>query len=321
MAQGWRQTLLQILSPSGNRARLLVLTFHQVPREPDALLPGIASSTQFEAQMGWLSDFCNVLPLSDAVQHLSDGTLPARAASITFDDGYRDNLEVAVPILQKLRLPATFFVTSGAIERGIMWNDLVIEGARRANADLDLQDLGLGRYLMSSVDEKKTAFRSLIDQIKYRSLAERMEITETVYSRATDEPEPRLMMSRQQVAELAGLGFEVGAHTVSHPILGKLPTAAAKQEIEQSHRWVADVTGIAPRAFAYPNGRFGTDFTTAHEDQVREAGFELAVSTDWGAATAHSRLTAIPRFAPWERNRSGYWLRLVKTLLQSYQSR
>lgn len=317
----WRGAVLSSLSPSGRRARLLILTFHQVPGEPDTLLSGVASKEAFELQMTWLSEFCQVLSLSDAGRRLRAGTLPARAACITFDDGYRDNCEVAAPILNRLGLPATFFITSGAIERGIMWNDLVIEGIRRAQSDLDLQDIDLGQVSISGTETRRDAFRRLIERIKYQPLEERMSIAETVYSKATQEPEPRLMMSKEQVRELSASGFEIGGHTVSHPILEKLSDDQAKFEIENNRRWIVDVTGVNPTSFAYPNGRFGNDFSSRHERLVDEAGYEFAVSTDWGAASRLSRDRALPRFAPWERDRHGFWLRLLKTLLRSYPAR
>ena len=72
--------------------------------------------------------------------------MPARTACITFDDGYADNLDVASPILRKLRFPATFFITADAVERGIKWNDLVKESMRRTTGAVDLRQLGLSRY-------------------------------------------------------------------------------------------------------------------------------------------------------------------------------
>ena len=95
--------------------------------------------------MRWIRSWFNVLPLALAVERLRQGDLPARALAITFDDGYADNAEVAAPILERLGLPATFFVTTGFLQGGCMWNDRVIEALRNCAADeLDLSELGLG---------------------------------------------------------------------------------------------------------------------------------------------------------------------------------
>ncbi|HZD53876.1 MAG TPA: polysaccharide deacetylase family protein [Woeseiaceae bacterium] len=313
-----RRALLGLLSPAGPRARLLILTFHQVLAEPDPLHRSTPHVRAFAEQMQWLKDYCTVLPLPEAADGLREGRLPARAACITFDDGYSDNHDNAAPVLGSLGLPATFFVTGGAAEDGIMWNDLVIEGVRRAGGALDLGDLDLGSHRLGGDGERRAAIPAIIDKLKYRPLDERRAIAETVFSRAAGTPPPRLMMTRDQVASLAGRHFDVGAHTIHHPILKELSDGQARQEITDSRNWVRDVTGVAPRSFAYPNGRPGIDFTTGHEAMVREAGFSVAVSTRWAAATRGDSLFALPRFAPWERARSGYWSRLAKTLIRSY---
>ncbi len=80
----------------------------------------------------------------EAVQRLRNGTLSTRAACITFDDSYAGNAEVALPILQKYGISATFFIATGFINGGIMWNDRLIELIRRAKGDtLDLTRIGM----------------------------------------------------------------------------------------------------------------------------------------------------------------------------------
>src|ERR1044071_7430526 len=87
--------------------------------------------------------------------------LPKRALSITFDDGYADNYNVAAPILLRLGLAATFFVATGFLDGGCMFNDVVIEALRCAGgAELDLDDLGLGRHPLGDPDRKSTRLNS-----------------------------------------------------------------------------------------------------------------------------------------------------------------
>ncbi len=310
---------LRMLSPPGRRARLMILTFHQVPGEPDPIQKDVPHVAIFARQMEWLAEFCTVLPLSEAVKRLREGTLPSSAACITFDDGYADNLTVAAPILKELGLPATFFITVGAVEQGIMWNDLVIEGIRQARGDLDLKDIGYGHHRLVDEAAQRDSVRRVISQLKYQPLEERLSIAKRIFSRAaSDEAPPRLMMTEEQVSELCVLGFDIGAHTVNHPILMELPQDDARREIEASRDWVTSVTGRPPESFAYPNGRPNTDFNSEHESMVREAGFSLAVSTRWSSATSTSSQFSLPRIAPWEQQRLGFWLRLAKTTARSY---
>jgi len=313
-----RRGLLSALCPSGRRGRLMILTYHQVPAEPDSLQPGSPHGDAFAAQMEWLTRYCTVLPLPEAAERLANGDLPARAAAVTFDDGYANNLEVAAPVLKNLDISATFFVTTGAIERGIMWNDLVIEGIRNAAQNLDLGDMGLGVHQLSDAESRRVAIRSVIAELKYRPLDRRIGIAEEIYARAGGPPMPRLMMTPEQVRQLAELGFDVGAHTVNHPILEQLSPEVAQAEIERSRDWVHEVLGRKPVSFAYPNGRPGTDFTAAHEGMVRAAGFSVAVSTRWACARRRDSAFALPRFTPWERQESGFVQRLMKTALRSY---
>ncbi|MEX2495699.1 MAG: polysaccharide deacetylase family protein [Woeseia sp.] len=318
VADSLRRTALGLLSPAGSRGRLMILSFHQVPRDADEMAPGTPPAAVFEQQMRWVADYCNVLPLPEAAARLGEGTLPARAACITFDDGYADNVEVAAPVLQRLGLSATFFITAGAVEEGIMWNDLVIEGVRRANGVLDLGDLGLGIHELADDAARRAAVPAVIDQLKYRQLTPRLNTAQEIFSRATGEAPPRMMMSKAQVAELAEQGFDVGAHTINHPILKELTADEARREIEESRDWVRNVTGEMPRSFAYPNGRPGIDFEPEHEDMVEEAGFSVAVSTQWACAKKSDPAFALPRFTPWERERGAFWQRLAKTAIQSY---
>jgi peptidoglycan/xylan/chitin deacetylase (PgdA/CDA1 family) len=88
----------------------MIFTYHRVLERPDPLLPDEPDAALFEQQASWLAQFCNVLSMTDAVRRLAAGTLPARAACITFDDGYANNHDVAMPILRRLGLPATVYV-------------------------------------------------------------------------------------------------------------------------------------------------------------------------------------------------------------------
>ncbi len=125
--------------------RLSVLVYHRVLSAPDPLRPGEPTVEEFEARMRWLASNYNVMPLIEAVRGVRANRLPKRALSITFDDGYADNHDLALPVLRKLGLPATFFVTTGYLDGGCMFNDVVIEAVRRARTELDLRDLGFGR--------------------------------------------------------------------------------------------------------------------------------------------------------------------------------
>ncbi|WP_163360867.1 polysaccharide deacetylase family protein, partial [Escherichia coli] len=89
-----------------------------------------------DAILGWLRSWFNVLPLDEAAQRLKDGSLPARAAALSFDDGYADNHDIALPLLQKHGLPCSFFIATGFLDGGRMWNDTLIESIRLSTKPL-----------------------------------------------------------------------------------------------------------------------------------------------------------------------------------------
>lgn len=111
----WRP-LFSTLSPAGSGARLSILIFHRVLPAPDPLFPGEPDAQRFDEICRWLAKWFRVLDLNDALAGLRRGDLPARAAAITFDDGYADNSDVAVPILQRHGLTATFFIATGYVD-------------------------------------------------------------------------------------------------------------------------------------------------------------------------------------------------------------
>jgi peptidoglycan/xylan/chitin deacetylase (PgdA/CDA1 family) len=309
------KTLLGLVSPAGIKAPLSVLIFHRVLPSPDPIFPDEMHAARFDELCNWLSGWFNVLPLDLAVQRLQAGTLPARAACITFDDGYADNHHVAMPILQRHDLTATFFMATGFLDGGRMWNDTIIETVRACQAPvLDVSALGLGSYAVSTVDAKQAAIAALIGQIKYRPVAERISLTEDIAKLAKVQLPQNLMMTSAEVKAMRQAGMQIGAHTVSHPILAKLTDAQAKQEIGDSKRFLEELLGEHISLFAYPNGKPGEDYSPQSVEVVRSLGFDAAVSTQWGASRMGDDPLQIKRFTPWDKSRLRFGLRLLRNL-------
>lgn len=307
--------LFQYFSPAGTRARLSVLIFHRVLPEPDPLFPDEMHACRFDDVCGWLKSWFTVLPLDEAVAQLKTGSLPARAACITFDDGYADNHHVAMPILQSHGLTATFFIATGYLDGGRMWNDTLIESIRACSLPvLDLSTLGLGRHALGAVDDRRAAMAALIAQIKYRPVDERATVTEQLAQLAGVQPTDNLMMTSNEVKAMRHAGMQIGAHTVSHPILARLTDEQARQEIEGSKHFLEQLLGERVGLFAYPNGKPGEDYTAQSVALVRSLGFDAAVSTQWGASGMGDDLFQIRRFTPWDKTRLRFGARLLANL-------
>ncbi len=279
-------------------------------------------AARFAELCRWVRSMFQVLPLDDAVKRLKAGTLSARSLAITFDDGYADNLHVATPILQAHGLTATVFVTTGMLAGGCMWNDVVIESFRRTTvADVDLRDLldgaagGPFKFVLPS--DRRHAAESVINAIKYVAVDQRMAMVAQVAARTRVAPPDDLMLQPSQVVELRRAGMQVGAHTVSHPILTRLSAAEARHEIGHSKSVLEDLLGERVGLFAYPNGKPGEDYDDACVAMVRELGFDAAVTTVRGAAMRATDPYQIPRFTPWDRSRLRFGARMVSTLWAS----
>lgn len=314
-ALGLAGTMMYASSPGGRRARITILIYHRVLAEPDPLFPGEVDAARFDAQLGWLRKICNVLRLDEAIERLQSSALPARAAAITFDDGYADNAEVALPLLRKHGLSATFFISTGFIDGGRMWNDTIIESLRRAKgAELDLRDVGLPQYSLATTADRRRAIDDLIRIHKYMSPEERAERVDAVRAAAAVPLPDNLMLTRRSIRALHAAGMGIGAHTVLHPILARLDAKTAQREMAEGRDALESLIGTRVSLFAYPNGKPGTDYTAEHVRLARALGFTAAFSTAWGAVRRESDVYQLPRFTPWDRTAGGFALRLVRNL-------
>ncbi|WP_329695276.1 polysaccharide deacetylase family protein [Aquabacterium sp.] len=311
------------LSPGGASGCLTVLTYHRVLPQADPLQPpDQIDAASFDGHMTAARSCFNVLPLPDALDMLEQGKLPRRALSITFDDGYEDNHSVALPILRRHRLPATFFICTGYLGNGLMFNDVVTEAIRRAQGPhLDLSWLGLGMRPVSNIAEKQGLSKELVQFVKYLPLAQRQATCDRLWEAcAGQNARPPLMMVPEQVKDLAAHGMAIGGHTHTHPILTKIGLDEAREDIVRNRQALRDITGSTPSLFAYPNGRPNTDYTREHRDLVKEAGYRAAVSTAWGVATRESDIFQLPRFAPWNVSPTRLTLQLLKNAHKGRQA-
>jgi len=303
---------LSLVSPGGRFGRLSILIFHRVLATRDPLRPDEPDAAEFEAQMRWVRGWFNVMPLGDAVERLYQGRLPPRALAVTFDDGYADNVEIAAPVLHRLGMTATFFVSTAYLDGGCMWNDRIIEAIAACRGErLELESIGFASVAVDTVAARRDAVGSLLRRIRHLEGTRRSEAVDAV-TRAAGAPDPgRLMMTPRQLLELRSMGMDVGAHTMTHPILTRLAPAAAAAEIGGARERLEQVLGERITLFAYPNGVPHQDYGPEHVRIAQRCGFAAAVSTAWGAASRRSDRYQLPRFTPWDRNRFLYGARML----------
>ena len=312
------RTLIRGASRLGGRGRLSIFIFHRVLAEPDPLFPRAVDCAAFDQIVGWICRWFQVLPLNDALRRLRDDELPAAAASITFDDGYADNLTQAEPVLRKHGACATLFVATGFLDGGCMWNDRVIEAVRRTQREqLRLPELLPQPVEVAGLAQRRAAIGQLIGAIKYLEPAARQAAVDGVVAAAGTAVPTDLMLTSDNLRRWRAAGQQVGAHTVNHPILASLPDEEARTEIARGRAELESIIDERVSLFAYPNGKPGVDYLPKHVQMVRELGFDGAVSTTWGVASHRSPGFELPRFTPWDRSRSSFGLRMLRQLLAS----
>jgi peptidoglycan/xylan/chitin deacetylase (PgdA/CDA1 family) len=298
---------------SGTQARLPILMYHRVLAEPDPLQPGLVHAAQADQQFKLLSELFNVLPLHEAAAHLKQGSLPRRTLCITFDDGYRDNHDVALPLLQRHGLTATFFIASGFLDGGRMFNDYVLEAVRRIpDGRLSLGTLDLPALELGDIASRRAAVHQIVRTIKYGGLEQRQLVCDELAHAASAPLPVDLMMSTEQVVDLARKGMSIGGHTVRHPILEQVDDVAAREEIRANREALTSILGEPPLTFAYPNGKPRSDYSARHALMVRGAGYEAAVSTAVGVSDRDADLFQLPRFVITEATYSSILFRLMR---------
>lgn len=292
---------------------LSILIYRRVSARPDPLFPEQIDALRFEQQVKVLARWFRLLPLGEAVRRLRERNLPGRAACIAFENGYADNASVALPILQRHRVPATFFVASGFLDGGCMWKDAVIDVVRSAVGDrLNLAASGFATYDLGCPVRRRAVIDMLIDTLGRLPHGERLERI-----RGMARSFAPTMMTSDEVLALHRSGMEIGAQTVSHPVLTSISNADARAEIANGRARLQEIVQAPVRLFAYPSGRPGQDFEVRHVHMLRSQGFDAAVTSARGAARPDTDPMLLPRLSPPEHGAPGLLLRLACNLIRT----
>ncbi len=267
--------------------RLTVLNYHRVvdPRElgPNSDHSLVSADTvRFTAQMDLVRRFFDVIGSGDLLAWLAGrGTLPDHPMLITFDDGYRDNYQVALPVLRNRDLPAVVFVASDCIEnrRPFYWDLAAYCFNHTGQSSLAIPNVG--RFDWTDEKECDLCRRGLLQALKQLPEQQKRRIVEQLpQALNVDVPDDAfsdLYMDWEQVRALTAAGVDIGGHTRSHPILSRIPLDQAHREISESKQRIEAEIGKPLRLFAYPNGR-SEDFNTELEQLVKNIGFNAAFS-------------------------------------------
>lgn len=240
-----------------------IITYHRVLRTPDLFSIGTPASL-FEAHMRYLARWGGAMALSEVVRRIATGEpIPARTVVVTFDDGYADTLEVALPILQRYRIPATVYLTAGCIEeRRPIWPDVLkylLAETPRQEVTLTLNG-HTERYALGDAASRWQVAKQLLDLVIVEGVAAPETVLEQLERQTDVTPEAvwrRSALMSWEAARAAADGdglLAFGAHTMTHPVLARLPLEAARAEIAESKVLMERRLGRPVRHFASPFG-------------------------------------------------------------------
>ncbi len=297
---------------SGRTPAFQILTYRRVNDERDPFFSAIPTAV-FEQQMAYVARTYRVLTVEELVERMRRGGLPHNALAITFDDGYRDNLTHAAPILARYHLPATIFLATGFIGTAeVPWLDRVAMAFKVTKVLSFAAPWGETVSLAGQADRVRAVELTLgyLKRLPDDDLRRNLDALLTALGVTDQKCFKNLMLSWDDVHALAGLGFSIGAHTVNHPILSRISAQRAWTEILGSRTMIESAWGRAPRAFAYPNGR-PEDYNETIKHLVREAGFTCAVTTRFGLNTWSTPPYELRSGRPWEHHLPTFALKLA----------
>ena len=301
----------------------LILLYHRVAEVGSDPWSLCVSPRHFAEHLEVLRKITRPVHLHQLTDAIRDRECPHRPVVVTFDDGYADNLYNAKPLLELYSIPATVFVTSGHIghEREF-WTDeldrLLLQPGTlpatllfRLNGSTYQWELGTSAHYSEDAYQHHRCWRALNEdnptprQYLYRSLyqllraspeAERRQMLDELLVWAGADPEIRPTHRFLTKTEVSALGqgnlIEIGAHSVTHPLLADLPAALQENEIQQSKTHLEEILGNPVSSFAYPHG----NYTAQTRAIVQEAGFSYACSTVGDVAWRGSDHFQLPRF-------------------------
>jgi peptidoglycan/xylan/chitin deacetylase (PgdA/CDA1 family) len=262
------------------------------------------SPAAFERHVAYLAAHYNVMRLEDVAAWLRAGTpLPRNAVSITFDDGYADNLEAA-RTLNRHGVSATFFITADCLAGGLPFWPSEIRTLIPAVKDSVLRLDVAGQAVdipVGSDQERRSAIRRVTKLFKSNTIPVRDAMREQMRKAAGYPALPDCMLRWDQLAEMHRLGMTVGAHTLTHPNLPSAGLPAAQAEITGSKARLERELGIQVTQFSYPNGGADTYYTPDLQRIVADAGYTAASSSRNAFAGATSDLYALERVEVEER--------------------
>ncbi len=311
----WQPSAGRVLSRLQRRTQPVctIFVYHRVNDDRDPFFYAMTVS-RFRAEMEYLAKNFHLVSLDQ----LACGQLPTNGnrycVAVTFDDGYRDNFLYAAPILQKLGIPATIFLTTGYIESGqLPWYDQVrLAFKLTRQPHIALQEIGGPVSALDTDYVRLQALAYTLNWLRQADEPSRSHLLEELF-RALRVPTPlnmpNTLLGWDEIRQMSRQGITFGAHTVTHPVLSTLPVSRLQEEILGSKKTVEKRLQRSIQHFAYPFGK-KADFSADAKQVVRAAGFVTAVTTISGVNDPQQDPYELKRFCLREPDLGMFGLKL-----------
>ncbi|MBX3396368.1 MAG: polysaccharide deacetylase family protein [Phycisphaerae bacterium] len=288
--------------------RLLTLCYHGVtPRyvtDGECDLTGHVSVELFRSQLDWLAEHMQFVDLDQVIGSMNRRLrLPRRSVLITFDDGFLNNFEYALPVMKEFGIRPVFFVPSEPVsrpDRPLWYLRIGLVTGRASGPELSVPTGVSERFSLRTPADRASAYRRLHEIVSRWPAAARLEFTSELERLNPTSPlsseTHRLFFAHADwdTIQRASDDADIGGHTVTHPALKHMDEESARREIEENRRVIADRIGVDPRAFAFPFG--SRDYCGPREERiVAETGYEAGFTLvpQWMEGTTNR--FALPR--------------------------
>jgi peptidoglycan/xylan/chitin deacetylase (PgdA/CDA1 family) len=273
--------------------------FHRVSEEKDALWPPMKPE-HFKTVIKHLTKNFEVVSLEKYLENPASFDGRKKLATVLFDDGYKDNIEFAAPILEENNCPASFYLVTDCINRNIpTWTyiiDHIFQQTRREKIELafDFVPDKFKSVILYQNGNRTETSKEIKPWLKKLSNPKRLAIMKTIQEQCGDVSlASGKMMNWDDIRQLQGRGFTIGSHSHTHPMLASLENESEiRDELETARQIITKETGIAPLTISYPIGSFDERVTSMAEKSGYRYG--LAVKQQFYNTTEDSRWE-IPR--------------------------
>lgn len=299
---------LQRFLPTGGNNTFRILNYHRVNDFNDPFTIDSVAATDFDDQMRHMATSYHVLPLDNIYDRIIHHTpLPAQCIAITFDDGYADNYDFAYPILKKYSLTATIFLTAGCIDsQSPLWFDQVLSAFKKTGKNTFVCPVTQTVFDIQTIEQKLYTAHVMLEQLKKTDTDQKKAISADILQElgiSSNDPlhNTSTLLTWPLIKEMSADNIFFGSHTMTHPILSRLPEADLNWELRASRQLIEDKINQEVHFLAYPNGK-KKDLTATVIKAVKEAGYKAALTTEPNTNTLSSDTFTWGRYKPWQNH-------------------